>query len=232
MVLFWDFDGTLIHANESFVDSFEKSLVNFGISMNRKVIRQLMQAVCSWYFPSIEYTNGTGEKWWGALFSRFQGFYDANKISDRNLSDKVNKDFKTQIIEKYHYEPYDDAISTLAKCKQMGANNYILSNNFPELSDVVKRLGMGEYISGYFVSALTGYEKPNPRAFLTAMKEAGVKDSMLSNVLMIGDNPVADIEGAKNVGMKTILVHSCQKTCADFICEQLSEIPYLLHDLK
>ena len=43
---------------------------------------------------------------------------------------------------------------------------------------------------------------------------------------MIGDNPIADIQGGKSAGKKTILVHQEKDCGADFLCDNLAEILY------
>lgn len=60
----------------------------------------------------------------------------------------------------FEYEAYSDAKMVLHCFKEKGYDNYIISNNFPELGEVFKRLGLDSEISGYFLSASIGFEKP------------------------------------------------------------------------
>lgn len=41
---------------------------------------------------------------------------------------------------------------------------------------------------------------------------------------MIGDNPVADIKGGNQAGFKTIAVHECKESDADYYFEKLKDI--------
>jgi putative hydrolase of the HAD superfamily len=50
-------------------------------------------------------------------------------------------------------------------------------------------------------SAVVGAEKPNPLIFRHALAVTGADPDSW----MIGDNPVADVEGARGVGMRAIL---------------------------
>lgn len=125
------------------------------------------------------------------------------------------------------YTLYDDAIETLLECIELGAKNYILSNNYPELPDVAKALGLDKYISGYIVSSQIGYEKPHPGIFQYALSLANV--NIANDIyIMVGDNPAADMKGGKNAGFQTIYVHAPdnEKHCeyADYYAESLSEI--------
>ena len=118
----------------------------------------------------------------------------------------------------FEYEAYPDAKAVLHHFKEMGYENYIISNNFPELREVFVRLGLDEEIAGYFISASVGYDKPRKEMFECAMTQAGNPEVCY----MIGDNPVADYEGSLNAGMKPVLVHKNieGKVC----CEQLTDL--------
>lgn len=51
-------------------------------------------------------------------------------------------------------------------------------------------------------AADVGYLKPHPTIFMHALKQLGTK---AENTLFVGDNPVADISGAQQAGMRAIL---------------------------
>lgn len=89
---------------------------------------------------------------------------------------------------------------------------------------VVERLGLGNYFAGYVVSSAVGYEKPCAEIFQRALRAAGDPEICY----MIGDNPIADIRGGHEVGMKTVLVHTAGSCEADWSCARLAEIPAIL----
>lgn len=66
-------------------------------------------------------------------------------------------------------------------------------------------LGLSEYFSGIFVSEALQMRKPQPEIFLYVCTQF---DCNPSDCIFIGDNPIADIAGAKNVGMCTIFFNS------------------------
>lgn len=71
-----------------------------------------------------------------------------------------------------------------------------------------------------------GFAKPHPSIFLTTLEELGVEPARCVHV---GDDPVADVEGAKGVGMRTIFVKRTDITAnANFTIQQLSELEQLL----
>ena len=217
--LFWDFDGTLAHANESFADSLENALVLCGFTIIRETITDFLHSVLSWYRPDTIYPDNIGQLWWHSLFAACNTFYKENGIPADSWN-SINYCFRENVIH-FSYEIYEDAAETLETCMKQGYVNYVISNNYPELPDVISALGLDHYFTGYFVSASYGYEKPRPEIFSTALQTAGKPDFCC----MIGDNPVADILGAKAAGMKTVLVHRRAESEADFHCERLAEIP-------
>jgi putative hydrolase of the HAD superfamily len=97
----------------------------------------------------------------------------------------------------------DGAEEALLVTKSAGFRNIILSNHATELPELVSSLGLASVIEQTITSATVGAEKPNPFIFTFAMTVAGVTGA--SEVWMIGDNPIADIEGAQNVGISAIL---------------------------
>ena len=183
-----------------------------------------MHSVCSWYFPDNPYPESTGSSWWKHLFYNFERFYGENRIFNKTRTARMNDTFKSLILDTKSYQLYPDAKSVLAQCKALGFKNFILSNNFPELPDIIAQLGLADCFQSYVISSRLGYEKPRQELFSWALRTAGYPDI----AYMIGDNPIADIEGGRTAGMRTILVHRNCACQADYICRELSEIPTLL----
>ncbi len=80
-----------------------------------------------------------------------------------------------------------------------------------ELIRALKRVGVEKYFRNYFSSKDLGYEKPDKRFFLNIANEMHFQPV---DCVMIGNNYKKDIEGAKNVGMKTILF--CENENGDY----------------
>ena len=88
----------------------------------------------------------------------------------------------------------------------------------------MNKLGLNEYFDGCVVSALLGYDKPRREIFNYARKLAGNP----ARCIMVGDNPVDDIRGAKNAGFNTILVNNRHPEYngdyCDYICKTLTDM--------
>jgi len=222
--IFWDFDGTLVYSYRIWQDALLTAITKFGYEVEIGKIKHHLSSKVkrfSWHNPDDAYVDALGEKWWRKLFESLNSFYDEFSIKERN---SVNSYFKEKIINYENYKLYENAKMVLQECTDMGYKNYILSNNYPELPSVIEELGIGTAFIDIFVSANIGYEKPNAAFFQHALKVTGFPDVSY----MIGDNPIADIQGGKSAGMKTILVHNDDSSDADYMCKNLSEIPGLL----
>lgn len=70
-------------------------------------------------------------------------------------------------------------------------------------------------------------EKPRAEIFRYALAKAGNPEVCY----MVGDNPVADVQRAKKVGMKTILVHrKAEDSSPDYTCGELLEIKKIIEE--
>lgn len=165
--IFWDFDGTLIYSNESFKDSLEYAFKKYDYDFEECILKEFLVSACSWYMPELEYTNMTGDLWWENLIDKLQLFCNRQGIIEGDCNLICNQ-FRTNVIS-FKYKLYDDAQDILAYCKNRGYDNYILSNNFPELIQVIKNFNLDKYITDYFLSANIGYEKPRVEIFQYAI---------------------------------------------------------------
>ena len=97
--------------------------------------------------------------------------------------------------------------------------NILLSNNYPDMDEVLQKLGIFHLFDGTIVSAIEGYDKPRPELFALA-KERYPADRHF----MVGDNVVADVGGAGAAGMTTVLVHRGYNEAADYCFDDLLSV--------
>jgi putative hydrolase of the HAD superfamily len=67
----------------------------------------------------------------------------------------------------------------------------------------LKEFDICKHFDAVVVSGVLGWRKPSPRIFQAALQALDVK---AKEAVFVGDSPVADVQGAKQVGMKTVLV--------------------------
>lgn len=223
-IIFWDFDGTLVHSNPLWSNSVYKALKNTDINTTVKFtdIRKCMANGFTWHTPYEDYSKLTGNEWWNFMNTKFYNDYICLGVHS-DIAEKAVKQIRNIIKNKSNYELYPDTISTLKAATEKGYKNVILSNNYPDLTDVIKALDLNTYFDNIILSANVGYDKPRPEIFELA-KNLYPNDEYI----MIGDNPIADIVGGKNANMKTILVHNSQSSNADYCFDKLNSILEIL----
>lgn len=93
-------------------------------------------------------------------------------------------------------------------------------------------LGIRSYFQTVLVSESVGVRKPDPKIFHMALETLRVEPAA---AVFVGDNPIADIAGAKAVGMRAIWVEDAyweEPAIADGKIAQLSDLPILINDLS
>ena len=196
--IFWDFDGTLTYSGPLWSGSLLKALGPWAESyvVGLEELRPGLGDCFPWN-PGGQH-DLKGPAFWEYMNARFAQIYTALGLPlplARACAGRVRE----IVLSKSSYRVRPEAAGVLAVCAYKGWRNYILSNNYPELEEVVERLGLGRFFSGYVVSAEVGVNKPEERIFRIAEQAA----SFPSLIWMVGDNPIADIQGAKEAGWHT-----------------------------
>lgn len=120
---------------------------------------------------------------------------------------------------------YPDAVETLRALRKRGYELGLISNTHWRLLKNV-RDKFGKYFSVITLSCTHGYAKPHPSIFAATLEKLGVS---ASRCLHVGDDPIADVQGAKGAGMKTAFFKSKKEEAdADIKIEKLSDLLNLL----
>jgi putative hydrolase of the HAD superfamily len=218
-VLLWDFDGTLVYPNKSFNTALHTALCEYGYKVDAESVKELMLASYSWHNPDDIYPDKKESLWWDTLYKKLESFYKENNVDVADYN-KINQTFKNILTSPCNYSLYDDAVAVLEECTRRGYTNYVMSSNYPELPQVIEALGIAKYFKDFFVSSLIGYDKPHREIFEHALKVTGNPEICY----MIGDNPIADMKGAKACGIRTVFVHKSGCQDADFEFATLTEV--------
>lgn len=98
-----------------------------------------------------------------------------------------------------------DSVRRLAARFSIG----LLSNypDGPAIRTSLGKIGLADCFSSIVVSGDLGYCKPHPIVYAKLLEELGLK---ASDVLFVGDNWLADVQGARRLGMP--MVHMCRWT--------------------
>jgi putative hydrolase of the HAD superfamily len=127
---------------------------------------------------------------------------------------------------------YDKVASTLSVLRK----RYVLalvSNCGVGTIDVIRALGLVEFFEHIILSYEVRVRKPDKRIYVEALRRMGLK----ADECMFVADEISDLEGAKKLGMRTLLVRQGSNTLSeaedpdfkpDFECEHISEITKFL----
>lgn len=203
-VVFWDFDGTLARRDDLWAGALLDALTvvdpKANVTLDR--LRPGLSTGFPWHTPDEVVDARTPDGWWWSLRPTFLAAYHGAGVhpsTARAAADRVREEFYRQDA----WELIDGSLEALSTTRSAGYRNVILSNHGPELPQLVEALGLADFVDLTITSAAVGAEKPNPRIFEFALAKVGVHAH--SDVWMVGDNPIADVEGAERLGIRAIL---------------------------
>ena len=201
--VFIDLHGTI--AYKSYSDTLYQVLTEAHPNniYSKSTFRDLLDGSYLWDNPDIPHPQlNKSEAWWNYMETKLKEAYI--QIGYKDEAENLVKRFKELYTDANEYMIYEDTTEALKKIKEMGWRIVILSNHMPELKNVVKKMPFSKYISKVISSANVGYEKPNPEFYKYALK----KTWHPRKKVMIGDNILADIQGATEADIPAILVRN------------------------
>jgi putative hydrolase of the HAD superfamily len=208
-VILWDFDGTLGYRGPGAERTgFSKCLIEVldehqpGHGIDRRAFHPFLQTGFPWHEPDTTHAHlCEPDAWWDALNPVFAKALAEVGIEQR-LATELAIGVRARFADLSQWCLYEDAAPVLQNLRGRGWRHVIVSNHIPELPAITSACGLDDLIEMVHTSAATGYEKPHPEMFNIALRAAGSPDT----VWMVGDNTVADYEGAEKLGIDAILV--------------------------
>jgi len=128
----------------------------------------------------------------------FDDLLDNVGVSDKEVSNVVEL-FNSH---KPEIKPYANVVSVLQELKKRKYKLGIITNCTPERQErKIKALKIGHFFDEIVFAKRIGNQKPSPVPYQMMMD---MLDVTSENSFYVGDNPLIDFEGAKEVGIKTI----------------------------
>jgi putative hydrolase of the HAD superfamily len=131
--------------------------------------------------------------------------------------------------------PVPGAFDAVRWCKTNGLKTVLVSNTLSrgddEMWNDVRRLRLDDAVDGLVTSHTMGWQKPHRRIFTRALELAGAR---ADETVMVGDRLLADIWGAKRMGMRAVLRRTAADDQArvdvapDAVIDDLTELPAVL----
>lgn len=141
--------------------------------------------------------------------------------------DAIFDDLLQQQLDSFYLFP--ETLATLTALRNAGYKIGIISNLSEDYGSVLTQQ-FSPYVDSFSLSYLQHAMKPEPQIYQDFCQQLAVKPE---DVLMIGDNFKADVEGARNFGFQAIQIirgENKEKQTADSI-QSLAEIEKYLSKL-
>ena len=202
--VFFDAAGTLMKTTRGVGESYATIAAKYGVQASPAEITERFR-VCFDQAPQLAFpgvsahaVNGLEREWWKRLVAGvFEPWGPIEKFDD----------FFTELFN-YFAEPgawslYPEVLETIAALKQRGLELSVISNFDSRLVKILHGLGAGACFEHIFVSSRVGYAKPEPQIFHAALQHHKLAPD---HGLHVGDSELNDRQGAKNAGLRGVLV--------------------------
>jgi putative hydrolase of the HAD superfamily len=222
--VFFDVDFTLIYPGPTFQgEGYERFCASYGIVVDRT---RFTSAVLS---ASTILDDQQDHIYDPDIFVRYTRRIIEGMGGRGERIDACASEIYREWAACQHFVLYDDVTPVLRELAARGLKMGLISNSHRCLTSFQEHFELRGLITSAVSSSEHGFLKPHPSIFEASLKLAGV-NAMES--VMVGDSMSHDIEGARRVGMRGILVHRGSDSGEERgdvpVIRSLSELPGLL----
>jgi len=221
--VFFDVDFTLIYPGPTFQgEGYARFCARRGITVEPSRFGAAVRAASSILDEAQEhvYDAEIFVRYTGRIIQEMGGTGDAVADCAREIYDEW--------AENQHFFLYDDVAPVLRELAARGLKIGLISNSHRPLTSFQQHFELEGLITAAVSSSEHGYMKPHPSIFTAAMMLAGVQ---ASESMMVGDSLAHDIDGARRVGMRGVLVHRSDDPAPATdvpVIRSMAELPALL----
>jgi putative hydrolase of the HAD superfamily len=107
--------------------------------------------------------------------------------------------------------PFDDVYPLFSDLRRIGMRLGIITHGWTvKQAEKLVRLGLVPYLDprAIFISEQIGISKPNPKLYMTAVRDLGLEPG---EVMYVGDSPEHDIAPPRSIGMITVWARRAAK---------------------
>jgi len=221
--VFFDVDFTLIYPGPTFRgEGYRRFGERHGLALDESKFEAAVRAAA----PVLDAAQG--DIYDPAIFHQ----YTASIIEAMGGDGAGVQPCAVEVYEEWalhhHFEMYDDVPDVLRAIAARGIKIGLISNSHRPLTSFQSHFELDGLVSATVSSSEHGYLKPHPSIFEAALSQAGVEARAS---LMVGDSLAHDVEGARAVGMRGVLLHRGNGPLPDVdvpVIRNLTDLPALL----
>ncbi|HZB25252.1 MAG TPA: HAD family hydrolase [Vicinamibacterales bacterium] len=221
--VFFDVDFTLIHPGPAFQASGYKDFcARHGIDVDPEAFDAAVAGA-------------------GSLLDTGSGEYNAQLYIDYTRRiiegmggsgpavDAAAREIYREWAACHHFTLYDDVPEVLRELHGRGLKIGLISNSHRCMESFQSHFALEGLFAAAVTSSVHGFMKPHPSIFETALRQAATS---AAESVMVGDSVAHDVEGARRLGMRAVLVSRgfVPSTCPPEVpvIRSLRELPALL----
>jgi putative hydrolase of the HAD superfamily len=200
----FDFFNTLSYYHPNREETYQKACADIGVNVEQKnIFKSLLVADVYWREKHRQKPFKQRNK-----LSQFFLFtnYVHRMINGAGVSISWIQAIRIviKLIKvKWDFAVFEDAIPVMNALRKKGLVVGIVSNADQSYDVIFKALGLSDAADFTVTSFEAGCEKPEPGIFLLALKKTNARPE---EVLFVGDQYSVDVVGARNVGMKPLML--------------------------
>jgi putative hydrolase of the HAD superfamily len=223
--VFFDVDFTLIYPGPTFQgEGYAVFCRRYGIDIDPARFPEAVVAASSILNDDQDHVYDAG------IFVRYTRRIIEEMGGIGETLDACAEEIYSEWAACQHFLLYDDVAPALRELATRGLKIGLISNSHRCLASFERHFSLQGLIAAAISSSEHGYLKPHPSIFESALKLAGVS---AEESVMVGDSYPHDVEGARHVGMRGILVQRTSRMPGTVhpdvpVIRDLSELPALI----
>ena len=187
-----DADNTLLDYNRAESEAFLQTVAPALPGVPPQAAREAYGKINAEHWARFERRAITAEQ---LKLGRFQALMDSFGL--RTDPAELSAAYLSALSGKAFFLPHAQAV--LEELSRRATLCLITNGLTAVQRGRIRASGMGRFFSAILISEELGIAKPDPRFFLQAAESAGLP---CSELLCVGDNPSADIGGARSAGIE------------------------------
>lgn len=204
--VFFDAGETLVHPHPSFPELFAEVLRDEGYEIDAETVRELAAGAAQRFTDAL---RSDEHALWSTSPERSRRFWFAMYLSllgDTGIQDadgRLTEALYARFSDLESYRLHPDALPLLERLASGGYPMGVISNFEEWLEGLLEKLDVTRFFPVRVVSGIEGVEKPDPTIFRIALDRMGVA---AEESVYVGDHPYFDVEAAREVGMRPVLI--------------------------
>ena len=161
--------------------------------------------------------------------TRFRRTLEALGLEASAVREELAHALGRAYVERSPFLPHliPGAMELVEQLRGKGHRLFIITNGFEEVQHIkMEHSGLKPHFEAVFTSDALGHKKPAPEAFHASLRAAA---SRPEDAVMIGDDLVCDVVGARRVGMRAVHFNPKAQAHREQVWRTVTDLGQILH---